>query len=82
MYTQPETPAALLASLAEALLLTPAGMLLVIVLLTALLLGARRQPTPAYTVVTVQPAESGPSGAGCLPLLVLVLVILLAITAL
>ncbi|NTU79899.1 MAG: hypothetical protein HGA45_10925 [Chloroflexales bacterium] len=82
MYTQPETPAALLIALTEALF-TPAGMLLVVVLLLALLFGARRRPAPVYTVVTLEPTpEAGVGAAGCLPLLLLALVLLLVISSL
>lgn len=79
MDTMPETPVGLLLALVEALLGTPVGLLFVVVLL-ALLVGANRRPAPVYTVVTLEPPREVNPGVGCLPLLLVVLVVLFAVT--
>ena len=77
MATLPET----LITLTEDLLATPAGLLLFIVLLFGLLAGMRRQPAPVYTLVALEtPREAGSGSTGCLPLLLVLLAVLFAIT--
>lgn len=80
MNGMPGSAASPTAELLEMVFSTPAGILLVVLLLIILFRAVER-PFPGYTVVRVEPLRDvGPRGSGCLPLLLLGLVIVLAIS--